>query len=311
MSAALFRSRPIVPAGTFRGFAEGPACDRSGALYAVGCPETGSIGRIAEDGAWTEFLRLPAPRVGNGIRFARSGEWMFVADYVGHAILAVELATARFEVWAEDPAMHQPNDLAITAGDLLFASDPHFESRSGRIWRIGPDRLPTVLDGAMGTTNGIETSPDDSILYVDESLERRIWAFDLSPAGEISGKRLLHEFDDGQLDGMRCDVDGNLYVARFDASAVAVISPAGDLHPRDPGRGRAAHERRIRRQRRPHVLRDRRRPRLGRGLSRRGTGALLGALSRLGVRRRQRRAALRARATPHTSRAARRRRAPS
>ena len=81
----------------------------------------------------------------------------------------------------------------------------------------------------MGTTNGIETSPDDSILYVGESLERRIWAFDLSPAGEISGKRLLHEFDDGLLDGMRCDVDGNLYVARFDASAVAVISPAGDL----------------------------------------------------------------------------------
>ena len=54
-------------------------------------------------------------------------------------------------------------------------------------------------------------------------------SYDLSPAGEISGKRLLIRFPDFGMDGMRCDVDGNLYITRHGKGTVAKVSPAGDV----------------------------------------------------------------------------------
>ena len=81
----------------------------------------------------------------------------------------------------------------------------------------------------MGTTNGIEVSPDEKTLYVNESVQRKVWAYDLSAEGAISNKRLLIEFPDFGMDGMRCDIDGNLYIARHGKGAVAKVSPAGKL----------------------------------------------------------------------------------
>jgi len=81
----------------------------------------------------------------------------------------------------------------------------------------------------MGTTNGIEVSPDDKILYVNESIQRNIWAYDLSPDGDISNKRLLIKFDDFGLDGMRCDEEGNLYATRYGKGTVVKISPEGKI----------------------------------------------------------------------------------
>ena len=81
----------------------------------------------------------------------------------------------------------------------------------------------------MGTTNGVEVSPDEKTLYVNESVQRNIWAFDLDSQGNISNKRLFHQFDDFGMDGMRCDVDGNLYVTRYGKGTVAKLSPEGKL----------------------------------------------------------------------------------
>jgi sugar lactone lactonase YvrE len=79
----------------------------------------------------------------------------------------------------------------------------------------------------MGTTNGIEVSPDEKTLYVNAS--RQIWAYDLSKKGEISNKRLFMEFTDFGMDGMRCDIKGNLYIARFGKGVIAVVSPDAKL----------------------------------------------------------------------------------
>jgi len=81
----------------------------------------------------------------------------------------------------------------------------------------------------MGTTNGVEVSPDNKILYVNESIQRNIWAYDLSPEGNISNKRLLIKFDDFGLDGMRCDAEGNLYVTRHGKGTVIKLSPKGKI----------------------------------------------------------------------------------
>jgi gluconolactonase len=72
-------------------------------------------------------------------------------------------------------------------------------------------------------------SPDEKKLYVNESVQRNVWQFDLAPDGTLSNKKLLHHFEDGGMDGMRCDVEGNLYITRHGKGEVAVLSPEGKV----------------------------------------------------------------------------------
>ncbi len=81
----------------------------------------------------------------------------------------------------------------------------------------------------MGTTNGIELSPDEKILYVNESIQQNVWAYDVAPDGSLGNKRLLIHFDKDGLDGMKCDRQGNLYIARWGRGTIAVVSPKGQL----------------------------------------------------------------------------------
>ena len=64
---------------------------------------------------------------------------------------------------------------------------------------------------------------------MNESVQRRIWRYDLDKAGNVSGKTLFFSFDDHGLDGMRCDQKGNLYVCRYDAGKVIVLNPEGNV----------------------------------------------------------------------------------
>jgi sugar lactone lactonase YvrE len=188
----------------------------------------GTIGKVTPQGAASVFLELPNDSVGNGIRFNRAGD-MFIADYVNHNIFRVEMKTRQLAVFAHQPAMNQPNDLAIGTNDILYASDPNWAESTGQLWRIDTDGTTTLLETGMGTTNGIEISPDEKTLYVNESAQRNVWAYDLSPQGEISRKRLVIQFPDFGLDGMRTDIAGRLYVTRYGKGTVAILSPEGDV----------------------------------------------------------------------------------
>jgi sugar lactone lactonase YvrE len=77
----------------------------------------------------------------------------------------------------------------------------------------------------LGTANGIEVSPDEKTLYVNSS--GNVFAYDLSKDGYVSNKRVLIGFSDSGMDGMRCDIKGNLYVTRFGKGVVVKISPEG------------------------------------------------------------------------------------
>jgi sugar lactone lactonase YvrE len=154
---------------------------------------------------------------------------MCIADYTNHNILKVNMATKQLTVFAHDSTMSQPNDIAIDSKDRLYASDPNWKAGTGAIWRINTDGKITLLEGNMGTTNGIEVGPGDSRLYVNESVQRKVWVYDLSPEGEISNKRLLIEFPDFGMDGMRCDTKGNLYITRHGKGTIAKVSPGGKL----------------------------------------------------------------------------------
>lgn len=224
----LYKSEIFTDPGGFPSGIEGPAVAADGWLYAVNFGKQGTIGQVTPDGKASLFVTLPEGSTGNGIRFNAKGD-MLVADYTGHNILKVDMDTKEISVFAHNDTMNQPNDIAISDTDILFASDPDWENSTGQLWRIDTDGKFTLLEGNMGTTNGIEVSPDNKTLYVNESEQRNVWAYDLSPEGEISNKRLLIKFDDFGMDGMRCDVKGNLYIARHGKGTVVKLSPEGKI----------------------------------------------------------------------------------
>jgi sugar lactone lactonase YvrE len=226
--APLFVAESVTAPASFTKGAEGPACDAAGNIYAVNLGAQQTIGRVGPDGSTETFLTLPGTSVGNGIRFNRAGV-MFVADYVGHRILRVDLATRAITVHAQEADMYQPNDLAITDDGTLFASDPDWKGERGQIWRITNEGKVGRVASDMGTTNGIEVAPDGRTLYVNESVQRKVWAFAVAPDGTLSGKRLIKQFPDFGCDGMRCDVDGNLYITRHGKGTVVKLSPGGEV----------------------------------------------------------------------------------
>src|SRR5205814_9652830 len=116
------------------------------------------------------------------------------------------------------------NDLAIAPDGTIYASDPNWGKSTGQLWRIGTDGKVTLVAKDMGTTNGIDVSPDGKTLYVNESVQRNIWAFPITADG-LGDKRLVKKFDDFGFDGMRCDVDGNLYISRYGKGTVVKLSP--------------------------------------------------------------------------------------
>lgn len=224
----LFVARPLTPEGAFTRGVEGPACDAAGNVFAVNYQRQGTIGRVAPGGKAELFVDLPAGSVGNGICFDRQG-MMYVADYTRHNVLRIDPKTRAVTVFAHCDQMNQPNDLAIGPDDVLYASDPDWKRGTGQVWRIDRSGKATRLASGMGTTNGIEVGPDGKTLYVNETVQRKIWVFSIRPDATLAGKRLLKEFPDHGMDGMRCDVDGNLYITRHGKGTVVKLSPQGTV----------------------------------------------------------------------------------
>lgn len=223
----LYVARPVTAPKLFTAGIEGPACDASGNIYAVNFESQQTIGKVTPEGVASVFLKLPGKSVGNGIRFDRQGN-MLIADYAGHNVLHVEMRTKEIRVFAHEPSMNQPNDLAIGPDGVLYASDPNWANGAGQLWRITEGKAVRIA-ADLGTTNGIEVSPDGSTLYVNESQQRNIWRFPIQADGGLGEKQLLKQFPDHGFDGMRCDVDGNLYVTRYGKGTVVKLSPAGEL----------------------------------------------------------------------------------
>lgn len=207
---------------------EGPAVASNGDLYAVNFGQQGTIGRVFGKDDAELFITLPTPSTGNGIRFDQQGN-MYIADYVGHNVLKVAMPSKTVTVHAHNPKMNQPNDLAIADNGNLYASDPNWAKSSGQLWLIKTNGSTVLLDGNMGTTNGVEVSPNQQHLYVNESVQRNVWRFDIQADGTVNNKTLFYRFEDFGMDGMRTDQNGNLYIARYGAGKIAVISPQGKL----------------------------------------------------------------------------------
>lgn len=216
-----------MPEGSFTSGVEGPVVGPDSSLYAVNFSKQGTIGRVTKKDTGEIWLELPEGSIGNSLRFHDG--YLYAADYTGHNVLKIDPASKEIVYKFHNPKMYQPNDIAIASNGTIYASDPDWANNSGQLWRISSKGEFTLLEADMGTTNGIELSPDGKKLYLNESVQRRVWVYDVLDNGDLANKQLLIAFDDFGLDGMQTDTAGNLYITRYGAGVVIQVSPAGEV----------------------------------------------------------------------------------
>jgi signal peptidase len=235
----LFRSERVSDDGTFTKGVEGPAVDAEGNLYVVNFKAEntdgkGTIGRLAKDSTkFALFTRLPKDKqsIGNGIRFDREGR-MYIVDYVNHNVFMIERGDNKPKVYFHSAQFHQPNDLAVAADGTLYVSDPDFPNgKTGRVWRITRNAdgsghgeiMDRDIPGEMGTTNGIDLSPDGNTLYVSESNALMVLSYRID-GSHLRDRQIVIQFGDHkEVDGLRTDVDGRIFLARPSAQQIVIL----------------------------------------------------------------------------------------
>jgi gluconolactonase len=166
--------------------------------------------------------------------------------------------TAQITVLADSyqgKRLNSPNDLVYRSdGSLYFTdppyglrtqndSDPHKELKVNGVYRLSnaldqkpgsaPDRKALqLLIGNLSRPNGIAFSPDEKYLYVDNTEpKKQWWRYRVLPNGTLADAKLLYDATSdkrlGAPDGMKVDVDGNIYSAG--PGGVWIISPEGTL----------------------------------------------------------------------------------
>jgi sugar lactone lactonase YvrE len=240
----LFESRQLTPRGEYTKGIEGPAVGPDGTLYVVSLKEDGTgsrpsrtIGKVSPGATKSEpFAKLLEGSVASGLRFDREGR-MYVADWKQNRVLVFERGDTTAQVYFASSQFNQPNDLAMAADGTLYASDPSFKDKTGQVWRIsrGSDGKASgevmTSPRKMGITNGIDLSPDGNTLYVGESNTRELWAYRLQGL-KLTDPRLVTKFKtpaSSELDGLRTDVDGRIYVTRPGSGTVALVTADGTI----------------------------------------------------------------------------------
>jgi gluconolactonase len=124
-----------------------------------------------------------------------------------------------------------PNDLAVRKEGDVYFTDPAFGNQQDTreldffgVYRISRKGELEVLAKPKGRPNGIALAPDGRTLYVSNSDERNVRAYDLDKSGGASNERTLISGIEGVPDGICVDEKGNLYLA---AQKIQVYSPAG------------------------------------------------------------------------------------
>ena len=145
--------------------------------------------------------------------------------------------------------LNSPNDVIVKSDGSVWFTDPEFgilgnyeghkstPELNQNVYRVDPHSgaIEVVADDVLGPT-GLCFSPDESILYIVESRgvpSRKILAYDVDKnSHQLHNKRVLIDAGAGTPDGMRCDIDGNLWcgwgMGTPELDGVFVFSPEGE-----------------------------------------------------------------------------------
>jgi gluconolactonase len=126
--------------------------------------------------------------------------------------------------------LNSPNDVVVRSDGTIYFTDPTYgrmpvfglerpqELEFQGVYRIASGRRLHCDANDFSQPNGLCLSPDEETLYVNDTTCAHIRAFAVAPDGSLSDSRIFAQrigtgdYDDGVVDGMKCDEHGNVYV---------------------------------------------------------------------------------------------------
>ena len=194
-------------------FTEGPAANRKGEVFFTDLA-AGKAYKIGLDGKTSLFV--DDSKKSNGQAFGPDGRLYAVATSEPKVI--VYDARGKATTIAEG---FVGNDITVASNGNIYVTNPPVtgSTEPSKVWLIKPNGEKKVVDAGLNYANGVTLSPDQTLLYVDDSRSHWVYSYQIQADGTLAYKQRyywLHESDaaDGSgADGMRVDRDGRLYVA--------------------------------------------------------------------------------------------------
>jgi gluconolactonase len=233
--------------GTGFTFTEGPLWHKEG-KYLLFSDMPGDVRRRWDADGVHEVMR-PSNK-GNGMTFEVGGG-LIVAEHVTSSVVrqSPDGTGAKREVIAShfgDKELNSPNDVVVARDGSIYFSDPTYGRMPGfgvereqdldfqGVYRVQPtgENVQLLVDD-FKQPNGLCFSPDEKILYVNDSERALIEAFEMKPDGTFGSRSVFFDhigsgdIDEGIPDGMKCDAEGNIYVTG--PGGIWVISPQAEL----------------------------------------------------------------------------------
>ena len=216
------RDAKLAQVATGFGFTEGPVWDSEGFLY-ISDETLNKIFRVyVSDGRKEELIALGDP---DGNTYDRHGRLIDCASVL-RAIIAIS-KDGKYEVLAnkfEGKKFNSPNDVILGPDSAMYFTDPTLDLPQGQkqeipfqgVYRLDASGKVTLLTKDLTQPNGLAFSPDGKQFYVDDSEQRNIRVYEVSSDGALSNGRIFGdehgEKNDGVPDGIKVDVQGNLFV---------------------------------------------------------------------------------------------------
>ena len=176
----------------------------------------------------------------NGLTLDRSGR-LIICESTTRRLTRTEI-DGSITVLAErydGKRLNSPNDVVVRLDGTIYFTDPFYLSGNPPppeelgfkgFFSVTPDGELHLLAHDYIFPNALAFSPNESILYVNDTRNSHIRAYDVKEDGSIANERILIEMkgeEPGAPDGMKVDTEGNIYCTG--PGGIWIISPDG-LH---------------------------------------------------------------------------------
>jgi len=216
-------------------FTEGPVWHPDGYLLFSDIPA--NIIYRWQPGGHPEPWRTPSNN-SNGLTFDRQGR-LIACEHGARRVSRTEAdgTLTPLATHYEGKRLNSPNDLVVRSDGSVYFTDPPYgvtpeerELSFNGVYRLDPNGTLELLADDFERPNGLAFSPDEGTLYINDTARRQIRAFDLAPDGSLANGRLFAQMEsdmEGGPDGMKLDVEGNIYCTG--PGALWVYRPDGEL----------------------------------------------------------------------------------
>jgi gluconolactonase len=138
----------------------------------------------------------------------------------------------------ENKRLNSPNDVVTKSDGSIYFTDPPYGIGKDKeelgfygVYQLSADRTLRLLTQEMVRPNGLAFSPDEKKLYVSDSQKQHILIFQVKPDGTLDNGQVFAQLpgstDKGVPDGMKVDVQGNVYCSG--SGGIWVFSPNAQL----------------------------------------------------------------------------------